>query len=114
MTHQIAALTALIIFCTAAQAELYRWTDEDGNTHFSDTRPEHLPTLEQTELHINTAMPAYKAPPKPKTQEGPEVIIIGSKRASRACSTAGNGIIKNSAAWDAYQDKIWKNCRGMR
>ena len=30
---------SLLVFALAAQAQLYRWTDENGNVHYTDTQP---------------------------------------------------------------------------
>lgn len=115
MTRPIITLVALIIFCASTQAEIYRWTDQDGNTQSSDNRPEHLPDLKKMELHINTAIPADKPAPKPQAENGPEIIIIGNGNKPRHhCNTRSNGILENNQAWDTYQDQVWKGCAGMR
>lgn len=101
MTRPIITLAVLITLCANTQAEIYRWTDQDRNTHFSDNRPEHLPDLEKVELHINTAIPADKPVPKPQAGNGPEIIIIGNGNKPRSpCNTRSNGILENNQAWD--------------
>jgi len=39
MRTQIAVAISLFFFAVAVQAQLYRWTDEQGKTHYTDTPP---------------------------------------------------------------------------
>ena len=49
-----AFLTLLVTLCVmAAESEIYKWVDEEGNVHYSDSPPEHV---EGERVHID-AMP---------------------------------------------------------
>ena len=39
MKSQLALIVFAALACQAAQAEVYKWVDENGRTHFSDTAP---------------------------------------------------------------------------
>ena len=39
LIHWLLATSLLVLTVTAAQAEIYRWVDKDGNVHFSDEKP---------------------------------------------------------------------------
>lgn len=36
---RVLAAFSLVLFAVAAQAQLYRWTDENGTVHYTDTQP---------------------------------------------------------------------------
>lgn len=36
---RVLAALSLLVFALAAQAQLYRWTDENGKVHYTDTQP---------------------------------------------------------------------------
>ncbi|MBI3186314.1 MAG: DUF4124 domain-containing protein [Gammaproteobacteria bacterium] len=46
------ALSGFVLI-TTAQAEIYKWVDEQGNSHFTDTPPSNVKT-EAVDLKINT------------------------------------------------------------
>ena len=52
-THVLFLFIALLLFSTASSAEFYKWTDDKGNVHFTDTPPKGK-KVEQLELKINT------------------------------------------------------------
>lgn len=51
--HTALNLLALLLYSTTASSEIFKWVDERGNTHFTDTPPENQ-QVEQVELKINT------------------------------------------------------------
>ena len=50
---QLSLVIALMLSSVAAHSEIYKWVDEQGNAHFTDTPPENQ-QVEQIELKINT------------------------------------------------------------
>jgi glutaredoxin len=58
----LAASLVLPLTATVAQAEVYRWKDADGVTHYSDTRPAAQPA---EVVAIAAHRPASGAPPPP-------------------------------------------------
>lgn len=40
----LSACLAVIMWISFANSEIYRWTDESGKVHFSDTAPESIET----------------------------------------------------------------------
>ncbi len=52
-------LTCLMSF--SSLAEVHKWVDEHGNTHYSDTKPEHIKTTEfKVKPHINSNPTSYQ------------------------------------------------------
>lgn len=102
------SLTALI-----ATAEIYQWTDANGNTHYSDSAPKNKPQLAPKHITIPTAMPATKIQ-KRQESSGPQVIIIGGKDQGENCSAEHLNSTTHNAALDAWQESEWKACRRMK
>lgn len=46
-------ISTLYIVCLDAQAEIYRWTDENGQVHFGDARPQERES-EKITVRVNT------------------------------------------------------------
>jgi glutaredoxin len=44
---------AIIMWVSLANGEIYKWTDESGKVHFSDTAPESVET-QQVQLEVNS------------------------------------------------------------
>lgn len=44
--------TALLLHSTPPKAEVYKWTDKDGNTHYSDIKPNETPS-EKLDIKVN-------------------------------------------------------------
>jgi glutaredoxin 3 len=40
MTRSLSIVLLIILYCSSTQAEVYKWTDAEGNIHYSDTKPE--------------------------------------------------------------------------
>ena len=51
--HVLLLFIASLLFSAVAGAEFYKWTDDKGNVHFTDTPPKGK-KVEQLELKINT------------------------------------------------------------
>lgn len=52
--HQLAALVLACAACAPASADMYRWVDERGVTHYSDRRPIDSPSAETTMGRVRT------------------------------------------------------------
>lgn len=46
-------IASFCVFASAANADIYRWVDENGKVHFSDEKPEKIQT-EQVDIQINS------------------------------------------------------------
>ena len=68
------ALAVLGLTTTAAQAEIYKWTDESGQTHYSSTPPPEQKKQAQ-KLELNTRVPGGGAMP-PSEKDGK--LLCGS------------------------------------
>ena len=60
------ALLSLAVPATA-WADIYKWTDENGTTHFSNTRPDRSAKTKEVEVVIREAKPA-SSPDRPATR----------------------------------------------
>jgi len=56
---KILLLTCLLSINSLAEGKIYKWKDENGTTHYSETKPESVQT---SEVHINTAKPTSAVP----------------------------------------------------
>ena len=51
LKHLSTALMFTLLISATAQAGIYKWTDEEGNIHYSSQRPEDA-AVEQVKLHL--------------------------------------------------------------
>lgn len=75
-------LVPTVMMATPASAEIYKWTDENGLVHYSDSKPEHQ---EVTEIEVPVS-----------TYEG---VSYGSVNHDRAAVDAGKKVVIFSATW---------------
>jgi hypothetical protein len=61
-------LFACLVPFAAGAATVYKWTDPDGNVHFSD-RPVDLPKAEKVEVPVNRPGTTPPKPPAPRAGE---------------------------------------------
>lgn len=54
-------LVASLAMTTAAEAEVYKWVDDDGNIHFTDTPPPRQKT-EEVNIHAGPSSSALRDP----------------------------------------------------
>jgi len=73
---KILLLTILLIFATPASAGLYKWTDDEGNVHYSQKRPQ------------NQEYKRLKAPPTPENNQPLYQSSSKSRKDSRKTSKA--------------------------
>lgn len=104
---------AIGLISQIAVAEVYQWKDDDGNTHYSDSKPKDMPELQATNIVIPTTIPPIKAAPKTK-ETGPQVIFIDNKTSGQNCTSEKLNSTSQNDVLDAWQDSEWKKCRGMK
>jgi glutaredoxin len=68
----VVLLLALMLSATMAQAEMFKWVDDDGTTHYGDRPPEGTPTQE-----IKGAISSYT---KPSVESLPDDFFDHLKR----------------------------------
>ncbi|MAL99466.1 DUF4124 domain-containing protein [Hydrocarboniclastica marina] len=90
----LALWAALVLSATAANAEVYKWTDAQGNTHYGDRQPEGIKSKSMNIRSGNPDDPVRMAPER-TAQPAPE----GESNSSQ------NGL-------DPEQDR--KNCEVAR
>lgn len=79
-----------LLFACAAQAEIYKWVDDQGKVHFGDSPPADK-KLEPLELKINTyeAPQIVYAPAEPRTQQKKQPkVVMYSAEWCRVCKRA--------------------------
>ena len=97
LASALCAATSLALSLPAAGAELYRWTDADGRTHYSDKAPE-KGAAKKVELKINTY------------QGAPVVSSLGTPAAG-----IGKGRVKMyTTAWCGYCKKARAHLNARR
>jgi len=104
-------LTSLIITILCASplhAEMYKWVDEAGKTHFSDSKPRSV-SAEPLELKINTY--THVTIDESIFDVGPEVIMYSASWCGY-CKKARRYFNKNKIRFTEYD--IEKNARAKR
>lgn len=110
------ALT-LILSASSTNAEIYQWTDTNGQKHYSDQVPATGKTkdgIHTTALPTIITMTPTPILARPTTPTQPRVIYLSGDTSQAGCSTHENGNIPNNKVWDAWQEQVWKNCHGMK
>lgn len=70
----------MVLACTLADAQVYRWVDEDGNIHFSDRKPVEE-NSEEVELHSISSYEAVEIKPAPRSaadSHRPRVVMYAT------------------------------------
>ena len=112
MTQRIKFLLSIaIIFLLAqplAQAEVYKWVDENGKTHFSDTKP-----VEAESQEIDLKINSYESVNYQQSQSnvGNQVIMYSTEWCSY-CKKARKYFAKRGIDYKEYD--IEKDSRAMR
>ena len=69
--NRLLILLAVLVVAPLAQAEMYRWVDEEGNVQFSDTPPPQGTPAERMEVpEPSSVVETYKPPKAPTEAEG--------------------------------------------
>ncbi len=80
-------LAASLAMTTAAHAEVYKWVDEDGNIHFTDTPP---PKQKTEEVRIDSA-PSSSSRSSTSAASGDDRAL---------CAKAVNNLSRFSLVWE--------------
>ncbi len=86
-------LAASLAMTTAAHAEVYKWVDEDGNVHFTDTPP---PKQKTEEVKIDSAPSSSRN--YTSTRDLGDKASPADDRA--LCAKAVNNLSRFSSAWE--------------
>ena len=63
---------------TDQEVTYYRWIDENGQTHFSNTPPTGLPAEQHTLRPDTNIVQAVKVPEQEEESDGPSIFTLGS------------------------------------
>lgn len=77
--HKILAVW-MVLACTLADAQVYRWVDEDGKVHFSDRKPV-AENSEEVELKSINSYEAVEIKPAPRSADNghqPRVVMYAT------------------------------------
>ncbi len=99
-------IACLIFSATSANAEIFKWVDENGKTHFSNQKPRHQ-QAEKLDVKINLQKKSsQKAPPKhtrdtrPLTQA--KKVVMYSASWCGYCKQARNYFRDNHISFQEY------------
>ena len=98
LTAVVAA--ALLVSTTSASAEIYKWVDEFGNAHFTDSPPAGQ-SAEQLELKINTYTAVEIAPLEQRLGQDGKVVMY-SAAWCHICTKAKRYFSANNIPYVAY------------
>lgn len=93
-------LVSLVLVSLAANAELYKWVDENGRTHFSDTKPEQQ-SVEQIEVEEINSLPTVQV----REWKSHTKAVPGKRKRVVMYSTTWCGVCKKAKAY-FQQNKI--------
>lgn len=94
-------ITSLLLsFSNAANSEIFKWVDENGKSHFTDTPPPNTKTEEVT-LKINTYTAAEITPLIERLGK-PDKVVIYSAEWCKICDRAKKYFKKNNIAYISY------------
>ncbi len=105
---------------TTAIAEIYQWTDEKGITHYSDAIPKTGKTKDGIQLRDNnlpnltTVQHSEAQARQEKEQTSPTFIEISDHTAGVNCNSTNLNSIDRNNVLDAWQDREWRDCHGMK
>ena len=85
-------LAAFLAMTTAANAEVYKWVDEDGNVHFTDTPPPKQET-EEVKIHSSSSNRNYTS-----TRDLGDKASAANDRA--LCAKAVSNLSRFSSVWE--------------
>lgn len=86
-------LALLLILCAAqSQAEIYKWTDADGNVHFTDRKTETHENAEKVELKVKKVSPEDEAAAK---QRHAAAIEQRQQRSANAANQPSSGLTES-------------------
>jgi len=90
----------LLLVSNAANSEIFKWVDENGKSHFTDTPPPNTQTEEVT-LKINTYSAAEITPLVERLGK-PDKVVIYSAEWCKICDKAKKYFRINNIAYVSY------------
>ncbi|BFM18675.1 glutaredoxin domain-containing protein [Maricurvus nonylphenolicus] len=94
----------LLLVCATATAEIYKWVDKNGKTHFSDKKPAHL-EAEEVKLRVNSFKHvSYEVlgPEEEKPAKTRDEVVMYSTEWCGYCKKARNYFQKNNIPFKEY------------
>jgi len=76
--YKLSILLAIVAFSQYSVAEIYKWVDEDGNVHFTDTPPKNKKTQKVT-VKINSYQSVAVIPPKDDSSDSRKEPVRSKK-----------------------------------
>ncbi len=111
-------IAVLLLWVSALQAEVYRWVDEEGRTHYTDTKPEQqaVETVEEKPLNTFThqAVPEssyYQPPPRRSTSTRGKTVEMYATQSCRFCKQARQYFAAQGIAYTEYDIERDANAR---
>jgi glutaredoxin len=91
-----------LIFVFPVQAEIYKWTDANGKSHFSGSKPVNPASIEnRNDLEAKSPQPTPVADKQAVTAAAPQVDLYMTKWCGY-CKKAMAFLRKNNIAFNAY------------
>lgn len=101
-------LLTLLLLASVGQAEIYKWVDEEGRTHFTNEKPEQADAEVVSPKAINTfthqVVPEssfYQPPERQKTFSGKSVVMYATPTC-RYCKKARQYFAAQGIAYTEY------------
>ena len=89
------------LLVSAAQAEVYRWVDADGQVHFSDVKPDSSTEAKTMDIPLVNSVPAIASEEKPEQPQQP-------------ASSTGKKVVIYTTEWCGYCKKAIAFFRARR
>ncbi len=89
----------LLAALTAANAEVYKWVDEDGNVHFTDTPPPKQKT-EEVKIQRAATSTSQEAGSATASEDGEEEETVEGPSDRELCSSAVRNLRRFVPAWE--------------
>ena len=92
------------LLVSAAQAEVYRWVDADGQVHFSDVKPDSSTGAKTMDIPLVNSVPAIASEEKPEQPQQPasstgKKVVIYTTEWCGYCKKAREYFIANKIAF---------------
>lgn len=108
--------------CTATQAQIYQWVDEQGRTHFDDNRPgSDQEKVDEVKVRKPNLMNRFVAPPPPAEKPAPKPVVnktppvsvlppkepVGLAASQAACAKQKQAYEASKACYAACGKPVW-------
>ena len=98
---KVLLLVSLLLTCLVCQAEIYKWVDENGRTHYSDSKPE-TETAETVDVKVNTYTNVTIDDSVFYREEAPTRVVMYSTSWCGYCKKARRYFQKNNIPFTEY------------